>query len=270
MKLDKGVEMIRILIVDDHPVVRAGLISMLRTYPHLEVVAGVSDGSQMFALLEKATVDVVLLDLRMPGMSGIEILKVLKESRSPLRVVVLTSYESDDYIFEALRGGAGGYLLKACSEEEMLGAIDAVHAGGRYLPQSVATRLTERLPQAQMSSRQSIILEYISRGLTDRETAREMGIGLPEVWAELNATINLIGNSASERLDDSTGRRPTMSDIARRAGVSMATVSRVLHNKGMHTEETRRAVMKAVQECDFQRNGTAASLASMRTSSADD
>ena len=67
--------MIRVRIVDDHPVVRAGLISMLRTYPHLEVVAGVSDGSQMFALLERVTVDVILLDLRMPGMSGIEILE---------------------------------------------------------------------------------------------------------------------------------------------------------------------------------------------------
>ena len=262
--------MIRILIVDDHPVVRAGLISMLRTYPHLEVVAGVSDGSQMFALLDKVTVDVILLDLRMPGISGIEILKVLKENRSQLRVIVLTSYESDDYIFEALCAGAWGYLLKACSEEEMLGAIDAVYSGGRYLPQSVAARLAERVPVVQLSLAQSDVLEHIARGLTDRQTAAEMGISLEEVWAELSAMIDLMSNSAAERSDDSTGRRPTMSDIARKAGVSMATVSRVLHDKGMHTEETRRAVMKAVQECDFQRNGMAASLASMRNSSPDD
>ncbi len=262
--------MIKIVIVDDHPVVRAGLISMLRTYPHLEVVAGVSDGSQMFALLAKAAIDMILLDLRMPGMSGIDILKALRESRSPTRVIVLTSYESDDYIFEALSAGACAYLLKACSEEEMLGAIDAVHAGGRYLPQSVAARLAERLPRAQLSPSQRDVLEHLARGLTDRQTAVEMGISLEEVWAELSAIIDLMSKSAAERSEDSTGRRPTMSDIARRAGVSMATVSRVLHDKGMHTEETRRAVMKAVQECDFQRNGTAASLASMRNSSADD
>lgn len=261
--------MIRILIVDDHPVVRAGLISMLRTYPHLEVVAGVSDGSQMFALLEKEMVDVILLDLRMPGMSGIEILKSLKASQSPLRVIVLTSYDSDDYIYEALRAGARGYLLKACSEEEMLGAIDAVHAGGRYLPPSVAARLAELLPQAQLSPRQGDILQLISRGLGHREIADQMGIGLPDVWGDLSATIDLLNDSATGRSDDAMGRRPTMSDIARKAGVSLATVSRVLHNKGMHTEETRRAVMKAVQEYDFQRNGTAATLASMRNSSAD-
>ncbi len=262
--------MIRILIVDDHPVVRAGLISMLRTYPRLEVVAGVSDGSQMLALLAKVQIDVILLDLRMPGMSGIEILKALKESCSPLRVIVLTSYENDDYIFEALRAGASAYLLKACSEEEMLGAIDAVHRGGRYLPQSVAARLAERLPRAQLSRAQSDVLGHLVRGLTDHQTAAEMGMSLEEVWAELRATIDVMSSPVPAGSKDSPGRRPTMSDIARKAGVSMATVSRVLHEKGMHTEETRRAVMKAVQECDFQRNDMAASLASMRTSSADD
>ena len=259
--------MIRILIVDDHPVVRAGLTSMLRTYPDLEVVAGVSDGSQMFALLENVVVDVILLDLRMPGMSGLEILNSLKANRSPLRVIVLTSYESDDYIYEALRAGACGYLLKACSEEEMIEAIHAVHAGGRYLPRYVATRFAARVPRALLSSRQSDILEHISRGLKDHEVAREMGIGQAEVWCELSAMVDVAETSGSGRSEDAKGRRPTMADIARKAGVSMATVSRVLHKKGMHTEETHRVVMKAVQECDFQKNGTAASLASMRNSS---
>ncbi len=240
---------------------------MLLTYPDLEVVAGASDGSQMFALLEKVAVDLILLDLRMPGMSGIEILNSLKANRSPLRVIVLTSYESDDYIYEALRAGACGYLLKACSEEEMIEAIHAVHAGGRYLPQYIAARFAARVPRALLSSRQSDILEHISRGLKDHEVAREMGIRLGEVWGELSAMVDVAETSDSERSEDAKGRRPTMADIARMAGVSMATVSRVLHKKGMHTEETRRAVMKAVQECDFQKNGTAASLASMRNSS---
>ena len=183
---------------------------------------------------------------------------------------MLTSYESDDYIFEALRAGARGYLLKACSEEEMLGAIDAVHAGGCYLPQMVAARLVGRLPRAQLSSTQSAVLEHIAGGLTDRQTAAEMAISLEEVWAELGLTIDSFSNSSAERSDDTRGRRPTMSDIARKAGVSVATVSRVLHEKGVHTEETRLAVLKAVQECGFQRNDTAAFLASMRTFPADD
>lgn len=260
------VRTIRVLIVDDHPVVRAGLASMLRTYPDLEVVASVSDGNQMFALLETAAVDIVLLDLRMPGMSGIEILQTLKAQESTLRVIVLTSYESNDYIYDALRAGACGYLLKTCSEEEMIEAIHAVHEGRRYLPQQIAARFAERVPRAHLSSLQGDILEYISRGLTDGQVARELGIGLAEVWRELNLTIERLEAKDADRSDDSKVRRPTMADIARRAGVSMATVSRVLHNKGMHTEDTRRAVMKAVQECDFQRNGTAASLALMRNS----
>ncbi len=254
----------RILIVDDHPVVRVGLTSMLRTYPDLEVVASVSDGTQMFALLEKVTVDIVLLDLRLPGMSGVEILQTLKDNESPVRVIILTSHEGDDYVYEALRAGAYGYLLKACSEEEMTGAIETVFAGGRHLPQHIAARFAERVPRAHLSSRQNDILEFIARGLTDREVARSLGLTLAEVWQEMSATIDLLDAPDTERSEEGRGRRTTMADIARRAGVSLATVSRVLHNKGMHTEETRRAVMKAVQECDFRRNGTAASLASMR------
>ena len=262
--------MIRILIVDDHPVVRTGLGTMLQTYADLEVVGAVSDGSQMFALLDKASVDVVLLDIRMPGMSGIEILQSLKENGSGLRVIVLTSYENDEYIYEALRAGALGYLLKTCSEEEMIEAIHAVHEGGRYLPQPIAARFAERVPRAHLTLRQSEILEHISRGLTDYAVAREMGISHAEVWSELSRTIGLMDPmdaSDRERVEEARGRRPTMADIARMAGVSLATVSRVLHNKRMHTEETRRAVMKAVEECDFQRNGTAASLAQMRNTS---
>ena len=259
--------MIRILIVDDHPVVRAGLTSMLQTYPELEVVAGVSDGSQMFAVLEKTTVDVVLLDLRMPGMSGIEILQALQANGSKLRVVILTSHESDEYVYEALRAGACGYLLKTCSEEEMIEVIQTVHAGGRHLPQRIAARFSERVPRAQLSTRQTDILEGVADGLAHREVAARMGLRVEDVWRELSAIIDLLTASDTERSDDARERRPTMADIARLAGVSLATVSRVLHNKGLHTEETRRAVMKAVQACDFQRNGTAVSLASMRNAS---
>ena len=151
----------------------------------------------------------------------------------------------------------------------MIEAIHAVYEGRRYLPQHIARRFAERVPRTHLSGWQSDILDHLARGLTDRQVAHEMGISLAEVWQELNMTIEQLVTSDKERSEDAKIRRPTMADIARKAGVSMATVSRVLQNKGMHTEETRRAVMKAVDECDFQRNGTAASLALMRNSSSE-
>lgn len=255
---------IRVLIADDHPVVRAGLISMLATYPDLEVVGGVSDGNKTMALLEKKKVDVLLLDLRMPGMSGLEVLEALKQLKSPPRVIVLTSYESDDNIYDAIRSGTQGYLLKACSEEEMIEAIHAVHAGERYLPPHIATRFADRVPRAHLSSQQNDVLEHISAGLADYQVARRLRISVSEVWESLNQTIESLDRLEKARGDSPQARRPTMADIARKAGVSMATVSRVLHNKGMHTEDTRRAVMKVVREYNFQLNDTAATLAMMR------
>lgn len=261
--------LIRVLIVDDHLTVRVGLTSLLRTYSALEVVASVSDADGMFATLEQHQVDIILLDLRMPGMTGIEVLQRLKADRLTQKVIVLTSYESDEYIYEALRAGCKGYLLKACSEEEMIEAIHAVYKGRRYLPHHVLRRFANRVPRSLLSSRQTEILDHISRGLSVDEVTREIHCTTGEAWQQICMTIELI-----EGLDPGVGdavivRSPTMADIARRAGVSVATVSRVLHNKGMHSEETRRAVMNAVEECDFQRNGVAASLAHMRGAQGD-
>ncbi|WP_158750109.1 response regulator [Acidobacterium sp. S8] len=259
----EGANSIRILIADDHPVVRAGLAAMLATYPDLEVAGSVSDGRQAIALA--ATTDIILLDLRMPTMTGFEVLRELRQQKDAPRAIVLTTYESDEDIYQAIRAGAHGYLLKASSEEEMIEAIHAVHAGGRYFPPHIAARFADRVPRANLDSRQAGILDLIADGLTDEEVAQKLHTSVAGVWQHLNAIIETLeSTSESESETAAPGRRATIADIARRAGVSMATVSRVLHNKGKHTEDTRRAVMRVVREYDFQLNSTAASLAMMR------
>ena len=259
----EGASSIRILIADDHPVVRAGLAAMLATYPDLEVAGSVSDGRQALALA--ATTDIILLDLRMPTMTGFEVLRELRQQKDAPRAIVLTTYESDEDIYQAIRAGAHGYLLKASSEEEMIEAIHAVHAGGRYFPPHIAARFADRVPRANLDSRQAGILDLIADGLTDEEVAQKLHTSVSGVWQHLNAIIETLESTSESESETATpGRRATIADIARRAGVSMATVSRVLHNKGKHTEDTRRAVMRVVREYDFQLNSTAASLAMMR------
>jgi DNA-binding NarL/FixJ family response regulator len=273
---EQTAEAIRVLIVDDHPVVRAGLVSMLATYPELDVVGSAADGEQAMAMLAgreaSAPIDIVMLDLRMPKTNGIETLKALRQTGNHARVIVITSYESDEDIYQAVKAGAQGYLLKASSDEDMIDAIRRVHAGDRYLPTHIASRLADRMPRAHLDPRQSEILDMIALGMSDDEVAEKLGIGNREVWDHLNTIIEALETSdEADTLDTARDRPPaeriTIADVARKAGVSMSTVSRVLHNKGKHTEETRRAVMKVVKEYDFQLNGTAASLAMMRSGS---
>jgi DNA-binding NarL/FixJ family response regulator len=259
---------IRILIADDHPVVRAGLASMLATYPDLEVAGSVPDGTQTIAALARNPVDVLLLDLRMPALNGIETLRALKQLKSPPRVIVLTSYESEEDVYEAIRAGAHGYLVKASSVEEMIEAIHDVYAGERHFPPYIASRFADRVPRAHLDEIQNKILDLISEGMTDEQVAEKTGLKVAQVWDRLNTIIETLDAAEEARAAGTTqGRRVTIADIARKAGVSMATVSRVLHNTGQHSEETRRAVMKVVSEFDFQLNDTAASLAMMRNSS---
>ncbi len=167
---------IRILIVDDHPVVRAGLASMLGTQAELDLIGSAPSGEDALRVIEEREPDVLLLDLRMPGMSGVETLQALKAAGKNVRVIILTNYETDEDIYRAVQAGAQGYLLKDTSLREMLEAIRAVHAGKRYIPQHIASRLAERMVRTDLTARELEILKLLSKGPTNKQIGHALGI----------------------------------------------------------------------------------------------
>lgn len=166
----------RILIVDDHPVVRAGLKSMLGTQAELDVIGAAPDGAEALAMVEEHAPDVLLLDLRMPGMSGVDTLLALKAAGRSVRVIILTNYETDEDIYRAVQAGAQGYLLKNTSLREMVEAIKTVHAGKRYIPRHIASRLAERMVRTDLTARELEILKLLSKGPTNKQIGHALGI----------------------------------------------------------------------------------------------
>jgi two-component system, NarL family, response regulator len=175
MRLPKN-DPIRILIVDDHPVVCAGLASMLAGHEEFEVVGSVACGERALAVIRQAGPDVILLDLRMPGMDGIAVLHALKSMASPPHALILTSFEKDEDIYRAMRAGAAGYLLKDTAEAEMVAAIIQVHAGKRYMPRHIAARLADRMMRSDLTAREHQILELVADGSTNKEIGRALNI----------------------------------------------------------------------------------------------
>lgn len=178
---------IRLLIVDDHPVVRAGLSSMLGKQPGIELMGAAASGDEALALLEHSSADVILLDLRMPKISGIELLPLLRKLAFPPQVIILSSFEFEEEIYRSVQAGARGYLLKETSRDEMVAAIVAVHAGRQYFPPAIASRLSERNHRSSLSPRELEILEMLSRGFTNKEIGRAFGISRYTVRNHINS-----------------------------------------------------------------------------------
>jgi len=167
---------IRILIVDDHPVVCSGLTSMLSALPGLEVVGSAASGEEALAIVQRDRPDVMLLDLRMPGMDGIGVLNALKQMERSPYVVVLTSFEKEEDIYRAIRAGAQGYLLKDTTETEMVAAITVVNTGKRYIPRHIAARLADRMMRSDLTARELQILELLAQGSTNKQIAGALDI----------------------------------------------------------------------------------------------
>jgi DNA-binding NarL/FixJ family response regulator len=179
---------IKLLIVDDHPVVRDGLKGMFAGDDRFEVLGEAGNGHEALAVARHVRPDVVLMDLRMPGLDGVSTIKALREQGSTARVLVLTTYDTDSDVLPAIRAGATGYLLKDTPREELFRAVSAAYRGESVLSPSVAGRLMGELrspAREPLSRRELEVLTLISRGSTNRETATRLFISEATVKTHL-------------------------------------------------------------------------------------
>lgn len=187
---------IRILIVDDHLVVRRGIKSLLSNYPDFEIVGEAGDVATGAAQIRQSAPDVVLLDVRLPGESGLELLRKIRHEQPTIKVLILTSFEDDEYVVQALRDGAVGYILKSVSDEMLDGAIRAVYRGERVFSPQVTEQIIQQLVLEQkitpphldeFSDEEIEILRLLIKGANNTQIAAELYMSLTSVKRKLRA-----------------------------------------------------------------------------------
>jgi DNA-binding NarL/FixJ family response regulator len=169
-------EPIKVLIIDDHPVVRLGLRTMLESEEHIVVTGTAGSVREGLQEVQKIEPDVVLMDLRMPEMEGIEAIGELRRVAEKIRILVLTNYDEEDYIFRALKAGAMGYLLKNTPQEEIIHAVEMVHQHQSCIPPNIARRLTEAIASEELTQRELEVLRLAADGLTNKAIADRLFI----------------------------------------------------------------------------------------------
>jgi two-component system NarL family response regulator len=180
---------IRILLVDDHSVVRMGLAAVLSLEDDLTVVAEAEDGAEAIEKFRAERPDVVLMDVRMPTMGGLEALRLLMAQWPTARVMMLTTSELDEDIERAIEGGAVGYLQKSVKREELVRAVHQVHRGGSYVPETTARRLSQLAKRKHLSHRECEVLDGMRRGLSNRDIAVALSISEHTVKAHVKAIL---------------------------------------------------------------------------------
>jgi DNA-binding NarL/FixJ family response regulator len=174
--MEDGNGPIKVLIIDDHPVVRLGLKTMLESEERIVVTGAVGSAKEGIAEVERAKPDVVLMDLRMPEMEGVEAITELRRNDQTIRVLVLTNYEEDEYIFRAMQAGAMGYLLKNTPQEEIISAVDMVYQNKLCVSPDIAKRLTDSLARQELTQRELEVLKLVADGLTNKQIAEQLFI----------------------------------------------------------------------------------------------
>jgi len=188
---------IRVLVVDDHPIMRVGIAAIIEATPDMTTVAQAGSGEQAVELFEKYLPDITLMDLRLPGMSGVEAIRDIMARHPNAKFVVLTTYEGDEDIHQALAAGARSYIIKGMPHEALVSALRRVHAGGRFIPTSVSRALNSRVPNSNLSAREHDVLRLIVHGKSNREIATELGI--TESTVKCHVSIILMRLNVSDR-----------------------------------------------------------------------
>ena len=186
---------INILLVDDHPIVREGLAALIERRGEMRVVAEAAEGETAVALYAQHQPDVVLIDLRMPGMGGVAAITAVRQQFPTARFIILTTYDGDEDIYRGLQAGAMAYLLKDTPRQELLDTIRAVHAGQKRIPPEVAAKLTERMLGPALTEREQAVLDLIVRGRSNKEIGQELSITEGTVKAHVNNVLGKLGVS---------------------------------------------------------------------------
>jgi two-component system, NarL family, response regulator len=167
---------IKVLVVDDHPLMRVGIAAIINGRPGMATVAQAGTGEEALDLYEKHLPDITLMDLRLPRMSGVETIRAIRRLDPQARFVVLTTYEGDEDIHQALEAGAQGYIIKGMPYDSLIAALERVYAGGRFLPMPVKRALASRTPDSDLSHREREVLQLLATGNSNKKIGELLGI----------------------------------------------------------------------------------------------
>jgi two-component system NarL family response regulator len=181
---------IRVLIADDHSIFRQGLATIISRDPDMTVIAQAENGQQAIDLFRKHQPDVTLMDLRMPQVEGVEAITAIRAESKSARIIVLTTYDSDEDIYQGLQAGAKGYLLKETEPDELLNAIRTIHRGQQYIPPDVGAKLVQRLNNPALSERELSVLHSMAQGMSNADIAAALNISEGTVKSHVNRILS--------------------------------------------------------------------------------
>jgi two-component system, NarL family, response regulator len=190
-----SVSPIRILVVEDHAVVRDGLVAILNREADISVVAEAEDGQQAVELYKLHQPDLTLMDLRMPNLDGVEAIAQIRADYPQAKIIVLTTYDTDEDIYRGLQAGARGYLLKDTTSEELLQSIHTVHRGQRYVPSNIALKLSDRLGATALTQREQQVIQLLVNGKGNADIMSALNISEGTVKFHINNILNKLNVS---------------------------------------------------------------------------
>ena len=186
---------IRVLVAEDHNVVRQGIVAILNQQAQITVIAEAKNGLEAIEMHAIHQPDITLMDLRMPQMEGLEAISKIREANSDARIIILTTYDTDEDIYRGLQAGARGYLLKDTTAEDLATAVRQVHYGKRYIPIEVGIRLTERIQESDLTDRELEVLGELTEGKSNLEIAKALSISEGTVKFHINNILSKFGVS---------------------------------------------------------------------------
>ena len=193
---------IRVLVADDHPVVRQGVIANVKPQRDMMVVAEAGDGVEALALIKEHSPDVVLLDLRMPAMDGLDVIAEVNNAKLKSKVIIMTTFESEEDVHRSVKAGARGYLLKDSTQEEILDAIRRVSLGETYLPARIVQKVAEGIRKPELSPREIEVLQCVASGKSNKEIGAQLFISEGTVKTHVKSLLeklSVVGRTGAIR-----------------------------------------------------------------------